>query len=66
MKFLAPFFGSTVRHVFTAAGGFLVAKGVTSPDVAEAAATSLTEITLGGAAFLAGFVPSVLRGILKK
>lgn len=66
MNFLAPLLGSSIRHIFSAAGGFLVAKGITTPEVAQSAATSMSEITLGGIAFLAGFIPSILKAVAKK
>jgi hypothetical protein len=59
LLFLAPFVGSFVRHGLTAAGGYLVAKGVASPEAVDGAASSLAEIAIGGVVFLGGFIPSL-------
>jgi hypothetical protein len=60
--FFAPFIGSLVRHGLTAAGGFLVAKGIATPETVQGAAGSLSEIAVGGVVFLGGFIPSLLKG----
>lgn len=66
LSFLAPFVGSLVRHGLTAAGGFLVAKGITSPEAVETAAGSISEIAVGAVVFAGGFIPSLLSKFKKK
>ncbi len=58
---LLPIFGSLLRHGLTAAGGFLVAKGLAQPEAVESAASGLSEIVMGSAVYGIGQLLSAMK-----
>jgi hypothetical protein len=45
--FLGDYLGSIVRHAMTAVGGFLIAKGLATPDAVNGAMPELVELVIG-------------------
>lgn len=44
---VGDYLGSVVRHGMTAAGGFLIAKGLATPDTINGAMPELIELVMG-------------------
>ena len=45
--FLGDYLGSIVRHAMTLVGGFLIAKGLATPDAVNQAMPELVELVIG-------------------
>ena len=45
--FVSDYVGSIVRHAMTLLGGFLVAKGLSTPEQVQGAMPEMTELVLG-------------------
>ncbi len=45
--FLGDYLGSIVRHAMTLVGGFLIAKGLATPEAVKGAMPELVELVIG-------------------
>ncbi len=45
--FLGDYLGSIIRHAMTLVGGFLIAKGLATPDAVNQAMPELVELVIG-------------------
>lgn len=45
--FLGDYLGSIIRHAMTLVGGFLIAKGLATPEAVQGAMPELVELVIG-------------------